>query len=156
MKENLKLNCGILKEDIKPILDAATEKDVIIMFRSTGPYARPWLEQGYPSKNFHIKGKTSNLGFIAGLVPFQGTFSKVWWDNNSAKKCDEANQKAIVDGYAKKEPFIINEIELTNVIKNYNDVNKNPFYHITRNYKESVEKFYSVRVKNPLTRAILL
>ena len=98
MKENLKLNCGILKEDIKPILDAATEKDVIIMFRSTGPYARPWLEQGYPSKNFHIKGKTSNLGFIAGLVPFQGTFSKVWWDNNSAKKCDEANQKAIVDG----------------------------------------------------------
>ena len=40
----------------------ATQLDEVIIFRSTGPWSRRWLEKDYPSKNFHVKGKKLRLG----------------------------------------------------------------------------------------------
>ncbi|KAB8030755.1 anthrax toxin-like adenylyl cyclase domain-containing protein [Fluviispira multicolorata] len=114
----LSIECGILIRDISGILDIALNENVIIMFRSTGAYARPWLEQGYPSKNFHIKGKTSDWGLHAGLVPFEGKYSKVWFDEIGAKKGSEENNNAIKEKYATMSPLIMSEQDLIKQLKN--------------------------------------
>jgi hypothetical protein len=77
----------------------ANELDEVIIFRSTGPWSRRWLEQGYPSKNFHVKGKSSDWGPQAGFVPYDGTYSKVGHDQAKAQKGTRANQKGINDGF---------------------------------------------------------
>ncbi len=55
----------------------ATRQNEVIMFRSTGRWSLRWIERNYPTKNFHVKGKSSDWGPQAGFVPYLGKYSKV-------------------------------------------------------------------------------
>src|SRR5882757_5201600 len=85
----------------------ANRQGEVIIFRSTGPWAKRWLERGYPSKNFHVKGKSSDWGPHAGLVPFNGVYSKVGYDPGKAEKGTKANIEGLHSGFAAKETLVL-------------------------------------------------
>ena len=81
-------------------LAVADQLDEVIIFRSTGPWSWRWIERRYPTKNFHVKGKSSDWGPQAGFVPREGVYSKVGGDATKAKDSSDANAHGIKDGYA--------------------------------------------------------
>jgi len=98
---------GMTEIDMAAASAAANELKEIIIFRSTGPWSKRWLEDGYPSKNFHVKGKSSDWGPHAGLVPHNGIYSKVGYDPVKAAKGTEANNDGISSGFAGKQPLVL-------------------------------------------------
>src|ERR1700744_3957804 len=46
-----------------------------IVFPSTGPWAKRWIQRCHPSKNFHVKGKSSDWGPQAGFIPYDARYS---------------------------------------------------------------------------------
>lgn len=93
---------GMVRSDMEATLKVAERLREVIAFRSTGPWAKRWIEAGHPTKNFHVKGKSSDWGPQAGLVPFKGVYSKVGHDKQKAADGTKANQKGIESGFAGK------------------------------------------------------
>ena len=94
---------GMTLPDMQAACTVASRLDEVIIFRSTGPWAKRWLERNYPSKNFHVKGKSSDWGPQAGLVPYDGTLSKVGYDPIKAEKGTKENEKGLHSGFAIKQ-----------------------------------------------------
>ena len=90
---------GMTRGDITASVNVARDLDEIIIFRSSGPWCKRWIDWGNPTKNFHVKGKSSDWGPQAGFVPYDGTYSKVGHDQAKAQKGTRANQKGINDGF---------------------------------------------------------
>ncbi|WP_211445247.1 anthrax toxin-like adenylyl cyclase domain-containing protein [Collimonas humicola] len=86
--------------DMQAVLAVADTLDEVIMFRSTGPWSLRWIEKGFRTKNFHVKGKSSDWGPQAGLVPYDGIYSKVGHNPQQAANGTKANQDGINDNYA--------------------------------------------------------
>lgn len=103
---------GMTRNDMEATRRVATQLDEVIIFRSTGPWSKRWLEKDYPSKNFHVKGKSSDWGPHAGLVPYDGTYSKVGHDPVKAQKGTAANDEGIQSGFAKKVPLVLSWDEI--------------------------------------------
>ncbi|MDO9139473.1 MAG: anthrax toxin-like adenylyl cyclase domain-containing protein, partial [Methylobacter sp.] len=103
---------GMTYQDMADTKVVANKLGVVIVFRSTGPWAKRWLERGYPSKNFHVKGKSSDWGPQAGFVPFDGFFSKVGYDKEKAMKGTAANIDGLESGFAAKAPLVLTAEEL--------------------------------------------
>lgn len=91
---------GMKKDDMLATVRVADRLNEVIIFRSTGPWSRRWIELGYPTKNFHVKGKSSDWGPQAGFVPYNGTYSKVGSDTTKALKGTQANDHGIHDHFA--------------------------------------------------------
>ena len=98
---------GMTRADMEATALVSSRLGEVIIFRSTGPWAKRWLERGYPSKNFHVKGKSSDWGPHAGLVPYNGNYSKVGYDGTKAAKGTKANDEGIHSGFAGKQPLIL-------------------------------------------------
>jgi hypothetical protein len=98
---------GMTRADMEATALVANRQGEVIIFRSTGPWAKRWLERGYPSKNFHVKGKSSDWGPHAGLVPFNGVYSKVGYDPGKAEKGTKANIEGLHSGFAAKETLVL-------------------------------------------------
>jgi hypothetical protein len=92
---------GMAWEDMEAIREVANRRNEVITFRSTGPWAKRWISEGFPTKGFHVKGKSSDWGPMAGLVPWEGRYSKVGHDVGKAAKGNAANAKGVHEGYAK-------------------------------------------------------
>ena len=60
---------GMTHADMQAVARVAAQRNEIIMFRDTGCWSRPFIEAGHPTKPFHVKGKSSDWGPHAGLVP---------------------------------------------------------------------------------------
>ncbi|HEX4112875.1 MAG TPA: anthrax toxin-like adenylyl cyclase domain-containing protein [Stellaceae bacterium] len=98
---------GMTRQDMVACGFAASELNEVIVFRSTGPWAKRWIERGYPTKNFHVKGKSSDWGPHAGLVPYDGTYSKVGYDTGKAAKGTQANEDGLHSGFAGRAPLVL-------------------------------------------------
>jgi hypothetical protein len=113
---------GMTAGDMQACIDVANQLNEVIIFRSTGPWAKRWIKEGYPTKNFHVKGKSSDWGPQAGLVPFDGIYSKVGHDAAAAAKGTRANQDGIASGFASAAPLVMSasliEKQLTEVAEN--------------------------------------
>src|SRR4051812_23200443 len=57
---------GMIQSDMRASVSVANALDEVIIFRSTGPWSQRWIKQSYPTKNFHVKGKSSDWGPQAG------------------------------------------------------------------------------------------
>ncbi len=103
---------GMSRPDMVASRAVATHLDEVIIYRSTGPWSRRWIERKYPTKNFHVKGKSSDWGPQAGFVPYLGAFSKV--GHNAAKAADgtAANDKGLHERYAAKVQLSLAPAEL--------------------------------------------
>jgi hypothetical protein len=100
------------REDMEAAKRAAESLGEVIVFRSTGPWAKRWLARKYPSKNFHVKGKSSDWGPHAGFVPFDGSYSKVGYDAEKAAKGTKANLEGLDSRFASKAPPVLTLQEL--------------------------------------------
>jgi hypothetical protein len=98
---------GMTRTDMIAAMEVADRLQEVIIFRSTGPWAKRWLKRGYPSKNFHVKGKSSDWGPQAGLVPYDGTWSKVGYDTGKAAKGTQANIEGLASGFAARQVLIL-------------------------------------------------
>jgi hypothetical protein len=98
---------GMTRSDMIAAMEVADRLQEVIIFRSTGPWAKRWLNRNYPSKNFHVKGKSSDWGPQAGLVPYDGTWSKVGYDTAKAAAGTAKNDEGIHSGFAGKQVLIL-------------------------------------------------
>lgn len=103
---------GMTRGDMVAALGVATQLDEVIIFRSTGPWSQRWIERGYPTKNFHVKGKSSDWGPQAGFVPYLGIYSKVGDDAGKAAEGTTANDDGINHGYAAKVQLMLSREEI--------------------------------------------
>lgn len=76
---------GMTNNDIAATLRVAARRNEIIIFRDTGRWSRPYIDAGHPTKPFHVKGKSSDWGPQAGLVPLNSEFSKAFQGTEVAK-----------------------------------------------------------------------
>ena len=104
---------GMTRVDMDAAKRVADRYDEVIIFRSTGPWSKRWLEKDYPSKNFHVKGKSSDWGPHAGLVPYDGVYSKVGANPAKAAKGTAANDDGLASGFAGKTPLILTRAQIT-------------------------------------------
>lgn len=98
---------GMTMGDITASAQVATDLDEVIVFRSSGPWCKRWIDWGHPTKNFHVKGKSSDWGPHAGLVPFDGTYSKVGADAAKAAKGTAANLDGMHSNFAGTTPLVM-------------------------------------------------
>jgi len=103
---------GMTMKDMSASLTVANQFDEVIIFRSTGPWSRRWIEQGYPTKNFHVKGKSSDWGPQAGFVPYLGIYSKVGHDAAKAKEGKDYNDQGLNHHFAAKVQLTLSREEL--------------------------------------------
>jgi hypothetical protein len=103
---------GMPKVDMEACLRVADQLNEVIIFRSTGPWSMRWIEKGYPTKNFHVKGKSSDWGPQAGFVPYRGIYSKVGHDSTKAAKGTKANDKGLHENFASKTHLTLTMDEL--------------------------------------------
>jgi hypothetical protein len=103
---------GMTKADMEACKAVANRLNEVIIFRSTGSWSMRWIERKYPTKNFHVKGKSSDWGPQAGFVPYDGIYSKVGGDAEKAKNGTKENQKGIDSKYAEHVQLSLNLDEL--------------------------------------------
>lgn len=99
--------------DMLAIQSVANRRNEVITFRSTGPWSKRWLEANYPTKGFHVKGKSSDWGPMAGLVPWEGRFSKVAPDPDAIRKGNRFNHDGVHEGFAQRIPLVLTQELLT-------------------------------------------
>ena len=99
---------GMTLADMNATLIVAAARNEIIMFRDTGAWSRPYIAKGHPTKPFHVKGKSSDWGPQAGLVPYNSEYSKAF-DPKAVKKGIEENKKSINGNYARPIPLFVTE-----------------------------------------------
>ncbi len=63
----------------------------VIITRKMNPHARRWYEQGAVGKDINMKGKSADRGAIAGLIPEDQAFSKLY---NKVLKAETPEQRA--------------------------------------------------------------
>lgn len=98
---------GMSLKDMEACQRVANRRNEVILFRSTGPWAKRWIEREYPTKGFHVKGKSSDWGPQAGFVPYNGIYSKVGHDPGKAAEGTQKNDEGIASGHAKATPLIL-------------------------------------------------
>lgn len=103
---------GMHAHDMQAVLRTADALDEVIIFRSTGPWSMRWIELKYPTKNFHVKGKSSDWGPQAGFVPYLGKYSKVGANEAAATKGTKANDDGLHHNFARKVQLILSRDEL--------------------------------------------
>jgi hypothetical protein len=104
---------GMTRGDMEAATRSAQTLGELIVFRSTGPWAKRWLELGYPSKNFHVKGKSSDWGPQAGLVPFLGEYSKVGHIKAEAEDGTAKNRDGEHSGAAARTQLVLTRDQIS-------------------------------------------
>jgi hypothetical protein len=107
---------GMTLDDMTASSVVADTLNEVIIFRSTGPWSQRWIERDYPTKNFHVKGKSSDWGPQAGFVPYLGKYSKVGGDTEialaKAKQGTEYNDDGLKHQYTQKTQLCLTLEEL--------------------------------------------
>jgi hypothetical protein len=103
---------GMTLRDMTACGQVATRLNEVIIFRSTGPWSLRWIERNYPTKNFHVKGKSSDWGPQAGFVPYLGKYSKVGGDAAKEATGTAYNDDGLKHSYAKKTQLCLTADEL--------------------------------------------
>ena len=84
-------NQGIPEKDLSLLLKKVKEIDIVLLIRPVEPLTKTLHEQGtFPTKNFHIKGKSSSWGAWAGFIPVEQAYSKL--SGAKPEKIEKANK----------------------------------------------------------------
>jgi Anthrax toxin LF subunit len=99
---------GIVASHLEPLLNVAKEHNCIIGMRPVESVATGLIEDGHPTKDFHIKGKSANWGPQAGMICVDQAFSKLEGKGlESITKFSGQTSECIKDGYAVAVPLVI-------------------------------------------------
>lgn len=94
----------------------AKKYNVVIGIRAPNPLGESLLREGYPSKNFHMKAKSSATGPTAGFIAEKPEYSKVAAEGEAQDKQQEAIDAARKKG-AKAVPLIISQERIIELMK---------------------------------------
>lgn len=75
--ERVRGKTGIVSSHLVPLQEIAAQTNSIIGVRPVETVATGLIEDGHPTKDFHIKGKSANWGPQAGLICVDQAFSKL-------------------------------------------------------------------------------
>lgn len=106
---------GMTRKDQDAFLSVARKRGEVIMVRAVSPLATQLLEEGHPTKGFHIKGKSSDWGPQAGFICEDQSLSKLD-DQEKVKKLD-ADVRSCVPQYAVLKQLVITQKRLDSLIK---------------------------------------
>jgi hypothetical protein len=77
---------GLVAAHLPKLQALAERENLIIAFRPVERHATQLIEEGYPTKDFHIKGKSSDWGPMAGFIPVDQTYSKLNGQRDTVEK----------------------------------------------------------------------
>lgn len=80
---------GIARAHLRLIADFCEARNIVVAIRNVETTATHWIESGCHTKNFHIKGKSSNWGPMAGFIPVDQNLSKLQGSSNTAKYSED-------------------------------------------------------------------
>ncbi len=103
---------GIVDSHLSILSDLAKKNNVVFGFRPVNPLATQLLEQGYPTKDLNIKGKSADWGPMAGFIPVLQRFSKTAGNTEEIKKSDAEINDCIHKGHAVSIALVINKERL--------------------------------------------
>lgn len=119
---------GFLAEHAAAFKEVARQQNCIIMSRAPGIFVPGLISDGYASKGFHNKAKSSNWGPMAGFVLFEAFFSKIGLTEKGLKSQKKYIVSALTEGATPLLLFITdarrNWLEVNNYIKRYNPNNQ--------------------------------
>lgn len=103
---------GLLSSHWPAILGVSKKTDTIIAFRPVEWPATQLIEEGYPTKNFHIKGKSSNWGPMAGFIPVNQQLSKLEGEGSRIAKFNASVASCLAEGHATSGPLAVSRERL--------------------------------------------
>lgn len=115
---DLKNKTGIVPAHLPALQDLAGKENTVIAIRPVDPLATQLIEEGHPTKNFHIKGKSASWGPQAGMIPVDQRFSKLAGQDD--QKISEYTQKvrqSIDDNKAIAIDLMITQDRLDTLVK---------------------------------------
>jgi len=123
---------GMTPADMQAAARVAAQRNEIIMFRDTGCWSRPYIALGHPTKPFHVKGKSSDWGPHAGLVPYNSEFSKAF-SQGAIDKGFKLNKDAIKGNFARPVPaFVTEEFIRAELLVNKGSAGRPPIDRMTQ------------------------
>lgn len=135
---------GMTPADMNAVARVAASRDEIIMFRDTGCWSRPYIALGHPTKPFHVKGKSSDWGPHAGLVPYNSEFSKAFKQKDIDKGFG-LNKLAIKENFARPVPLFVSEHFIqTELLVQKGSAQRPPVRRMTRP-RDGVAYFYGTK-----------
>ncbi|GAM52547.1 adenylate cyclase ExoY [bacterium endosymbiont of Mortierella elongata FMR23-6] len=109
---------GIVPRHLAPLQQVAQDYNSIIGIRPVEKIATELIENGYPTKNLHTKGKSATWGAQSGLICVDQGYSKIENKPAQIKKLNQQTQQCIADNHAKSVPLAIPLMRLTNLQNN--------------------------------------
>lgn len=102
---------GIVASHLAPSQSVAKQHNCIIGIRPVETVATELIEEGHPTKDFHIKGKSADWGPQAGMICVDQAFSKLEGclasDQACIEKFNRLTRQCIEDGHAVAIPLMI-------------------------------------------------
>ncbi|WP_097304472.1 anthrax toxin-like adenylyl cyclase domain-containing protein [Pseudomonas chlororaphis] len=109
--EKVQHRTGIVASHLAPLQSVAKEHNCIIGIRPVETVATGLIEEGHPTKDFHIKGKSANWGPQAGMICVDQAFSKLEGclasDPGRIDKFNGQTRQCIEEGHAVAIPLVI-------------------------------------------------
>lgn len=98
---------GIVAAHIPPLVREAELRNTIIMIRPVEEVSLPLIEAGSPTKNYKIKGNSSNFGPVAGYIPVDQAHSKNFADPVKVAKANAQVSDCISKGHGISVPLCL-------------------------------------------------
>jgi len=118
--ENVRLRTGIVTSHLMPLQNVAKAHNCIIGIRPVETVATGLIEEGHPTKDFHIKGKSANWGPQAGMICVNQAFSKLQGslasDPARIQKFNAQTRHCIEDGHAVAVPLVISKARMDTLL----------------------------------------
>jgi hypothetical protein len=114
--ETLRHRTGIVHGHLALLQDVAQRHDTVIGIRPVDANATDLIAAGYPTKGFHIKGKSANWGPQAGLICVEQRYSKL--ENNEEKvfKFTARTHECMADGHASAVALTVSAARLDKLL----------------------------------------
>ncbi|EEL02945.1 Calmodulin-sensitive adenylate cyclase [Bacillus cereus BDRD-ST196] len=123
-KEAIK-NSGLVSEHVEGFKEIAKNNHTYIFFRPVNKLSTELIKQGAATKGLNVHGKSSDWGPMAGFIPYDANFSKVYGNQdkvdrgyNDNKHSVEDNKGSITTMKLELNSERLNELVKENIIEN--------------------------------------
>lgn len=107
---------GVVPAHLVKLQRVAGEHNCLIGIRPVDRFATDLIESGYPTKGFHIKGKSANWGPQAAFICVNQQFSKLEDKPDRIEKFNRQVQSCIAEGHAKSVPLMLSQARLEKLL----------------------------------------
>lgn len=107
---------GLAEEHLQPLQALAEKEQLVISFRPVEQVATGLISAGYPTKNFSIKGKSSNWGPMAGFIPADQFYSKLCGQKHKTEIMNKKVAQCIEQGHAGTQHLTLSESRINELV----------------------------------------